>query len=132
MVNWHQRLRWLPLLMMMGLIFYLSHLPGNSIHLPHFSNSDKLAHAGVYCMLGLSYLYALLPRWRLRSLGLACGSVVLFCLLFGLSDEFHQSFVPGRDVSGGDVMADIAGGAIAWILFASWRLWRKTTVSMNE
>jgi len=111
--------------MMMGLIFYLSHLSGNSVQLPHFRHSDKFAHAMAYCMLGLSFLYALPRRWHSRPLMLAGISVVIFCFLYGVSDEFHQSFVPGREVSGDDVMADVLGGGMAWVLYAGWRWWRR-------
>lgn len=117
-------LRWVPLLVMMGTITFLSHLPGTSIHLPQGYNSDKLAHIMAYCALGLSYLYALPPRWWSGRRWLAGGSVVLFCLLFGITDEFHQSFVPGRMVSGADVMADVAGSVLAWGCFAAWQRWR--------
>jgi VanZ family protein len=36
---------------------------------------------------------------------------VLFAFLWGASDEYHQSFVPGRDATVLDLMADVAGGA---------------------
>jgi len=120
----HHRLRWLPLLITMGGIFYLSHLPGGSIHLPQAYNSDKLAHAAAYCTLGLCYLYALPSRWHRHAPWLAGGSVVIFCLLYGLMDEFHQSFVPGRMVSGADVMADGVGSLLAWACFAAWQRYR--------
>lgn len=119
------RLRWLPLLVMMGLIFYLSHLSGSSVQMPHFRQSDKVAHAMAYCTLGLSFLYALPPRWHSRSLVVIGVSVLLFCGFYGLTDEFHQSFVPGREVSGGDVMADVLGGLVAWVLYTGWRWWRR-------
>lgn len=121
----YQRLRWLPLLLMMGVLFYLSHLSGTSVQLPHFSQSDKVAHAMAYCMLGLSFLLALPPRWHSRSLFFVGISVVIFCFLYGISDEFHQSFVPGREVSGDDVMADVLGGGMAWVLYTGWRRWRR-------
>lgn len=124
MLNYRSWLRWLPFVLTMGLILYLSHLPGNRVHLPRFHNSDKLIHVGAYCTLGLSFLYALSPRWRWRSLGRAGVSVVSFCFLFGLTDEFHQSFVPGRTVSSGDVLADVVGGVMAWGLYACWQWFR--------
>lgn len=120
----HHRLRWLPLLIIMGVIFFLSHLPGDSIHLPQSYNTDKLAHAAAYCALGLSYLYGVPPRWRSRAPWLSGGSMVMFCLLYGLVDEFHQSFVPGRMVSGADVLADGMGGLVAWACSAAWQRWR--------
>ena len=44
-------------------------------------------------------------KWALWALLLACG--------YALSDEFHQSFVPGRRASLRDVWLDSAGAAVA-------------------
>jgi len=38
--------------------------------------------------------------------------VVLVATLYGMSDEWHQSFVHGRDASGFDVLADAAGALL--------------------
>ena len=37
---------------------------------------------------------------------------VAIVMVYGLSDEFHQSFVPMRDASIYDVFADIIGGML--------------------
>jgi VanZ family protein len=42
---------------------------------------------------------------------------VLFCLLFGISDEFHQAFIPGRVVSAWDVAADSFGALLVVCLW---------------
>jgi VanZ family protein len=101
----------LPPLALAALIFGLSSIPGGGSGGP-FPGADKLAHFAVYLVLGLLTARALfglpIPHPALWSVGL--------CLLYGLSDEWHQSFVPGRDASWADVLADLAGaGAGVWL-----------------
>jgi len=36
-----------------------------------------------------------------------------FCSLYGLSDEWHQSYVPGRQSDAMDWLADSIGGGLA-------------------
>lgn len=43
--------------------------------------------------------------------------VILLCSLYAFSDEFHQSFVPGRDADIYDVIADILGALASLLLF---------------
>lgn len=117
--------RLLPVLVIMGGIFYQSHQPGNSFSLPDIVNIDKVLHCLVYAVLGLAFLFALPPQWRHRQPILAGGAAVFFCLLYGATDEFHQSFIPGRFASGADLVADTGGGLLAAIGDWGWRQWRK-------
>lgn len=120
--NW---LRLLPVLMVMGGIFFLSHQPGKTLHLPDIANIDKLLHGFAYMVLGIAYLLALPPQWHHRFPWIVGCSVVVFCLFYGISDEVHQSFIPGRFVSGMDVVADGIGGVVAPGVFWRWRRWRE-------
>jgi VanZ family protein len=44
--------------------------------------------------------------------------VALAVMLYGISDEFHQYFVPGRSVDVYDVLADALGGLLgAWTMY---------------
>ena len=111
-IRW-QPLRFFPALCMMAVIFLLSHQPGDTIHLPEIFNIDKLAHLAVYALLAGACLFALHPmRKSFPKEGIALG-VVLFCLLYGISDEYHQSFIPNRYVSFWDVIADGTGAVLA-------------------
>lgn len=99
----------------MALIFFVSAqttLPP----LPGLAGIDKIQHIGAYIILGL-LLYraiAVMPLMRMRPYvqSLALGA------LYGALDEYHQRFVPGREMSGADWLADIAGLAIALLAIA--------------
>ena len=105
----------------MGLIFFLS--SRGELGLPlrgHDLIRDalaKLAHVIEYGGL------ALLTRCVLRQCGAGSRwssvAAVLFAALFGASDEWHQTFVPGREARATDVMIDAAGAALAMWL-AAW------------
>ena len=98
----------------MGLIWFFSGRPGGDLPLP--GGWDKPAHAAEYALLG--YFLA-------RGLGGRRAALLGFFLAVGYSvlDEFHQSFVPGRDPSGLDLLADAFGAGVgAWFGSASRRV----------
>lgn len=81
------------------IIFTASSLPGGSVGLP--GPWDKLAHALTYAVLA----------WLLRKSGLAPAPALALAVLYGASDEWHQSFVPGRFVDAADLLADAVGAS---------------------
>jgi len=87
-------------------IFVASSQPGGAVGLP--SPWDKLAHLLTYAVLA----------WLLRKSGLSPFWAVALAALYGASDEWHQSFVPGRQPDLADLLAD-AGGALLGALFAA-------------
>ena len=114
-----------PMLLVMGTIFFLSHKTGDEIELPVFAHSDLVAHMVIYAALASAVLYAWSAKFKqYHSIKVVCYTVVI-CLLYGISDEFHQSFVPGRYVSGMDVMADTVG---AIIVCAGWWAFTKKRI----
>lgn len=116
-------LRLVPVILVMAAVFFLSHLPGNSFSLPKIVNLDKVLHGLLYTVLGLTALIALSPRFRQQRPVLASATVVLFCLVYGITDELHQSFVPGRSSDILDVVADTTGGLLAVLCGWCWRQW---------
>ncbi len=117
-VRWASRIVALALLSAwMVFLFFLSSL--TPAELPEQNDffawlgpvKDYAAHFGLYGILGV-LLLASLAAWRWPGTAwqwVAAGA--LSGLLYGVSDEFHQSFTPGRSVSGWDVLADTAGAA---------------------
>lgn len=105
----------------MGAITILSHLPGRD--LPRYYGPwiqaildmlgpfhDKWVHLVIYFILGMSAYKAFIGR---RSLHFA------ICAGFGLFDECHQYFVPGRQFDLMDWAADILGVALALLFIAA-------------
>lgn len=107
--GWPRFLRyWLPPLCWMGIIFWLSSFPGSA--LSDFGSIDffvkKSAHIIEYAIL-----YLLLFR--------AIGTVVvprkalimsaIIAVLYAISDEYHQTFVPLREGTVRDVIIDSIG-----------------------
>lgn len=91
-------------------IFWLSDQP--SLPAPKmFIHQDKLFHAGAY------FIMAVLA-WRsfnciFNNLTILAIMTLTFCSLFGWSDEWHQSFVPGRFASISDWFADTMGAVLS-------------------
>jgi VanZ family protein len=112
-------LLWAPVALLLAYEFYLS---SRSV-LPNvffFPQADKVAHAGYFGLMGGCAVRA--ARWaECWSRKRTFWTILLAAFVYGCLDEFHQSFVPGRDVEAGDVAADAFGGLMA-VLTAE-RLW---------
>jgi VanZ family protein len=62
----------------------------------------------IYGLLALAVMWGFGPG-REGAFVKVAVETVLFCLVYGMTDEFHQSFIPRRSVSGLDLLADLAG-----------------------
>jgi len=117
----------MPLLLYCMLIFWLS-AQSDPGHLSPVAIPDKIAHLIEYAGFGfllLRLLSALEPEGEVvkHLIWVLSGA-----LLYGLSDEIHQYYVPGREFSWMDLLADGAGGyfgARLWMVYAGSRFYRK-------
>ena len=93
----------------MLLIIYLSHLPQEDIskNISGLDNFDLLLHFIEYSILGF-LLFQSLENDKLIKIKPLYGGIFIG-ILFGISDELHQSFVPGRHYSLMDVIFDSLG-----------------------
>jgi VanZ family protein len=104
-------MRWLVVALWMSVIFVLSSIP--SLHVPFAHSYDfllrKLAHIGEYAVLtvALSWAFQMYTDSRTRVWMLAA----LAAVLYGVSDEWHQSWILGRSGSLRDVGIDAVGVA---------------------
>ena len=106
---------YLPLAIWMLLIFVLSSLHKVPVPFIDKLSVDKIYHIIEYAILG--YLILRVMEQGMRMYG---GWMIVLCILvgsiYGLSDEIHQLFVPGRYFSWWDMTANIAGTALgSWI-----------------
>ena len=106
---------WLPPIGYMMAIFFVSALPSPSLGI---DTPDYVLHALEYFLLALLLIRLLLsrhgfetgfPAWQR-----ACLTGVLIAILYSLSDEIHQYFIPGRHCSLQDVLADTVGAMLAY------------------
>lgn len=131
-------LYYLPPLIWAGLIFYLSSLPDLKSDLPNLLDLiiRKIAH-----MLEFGILVILLLRMFLIKEGKPIdlkkslitektllkevfAAALILSLLYSFTDEFHQTFVFGRNGSIWDVLIDAIGIVAGIYFFVRWRLSR--------
>ena len=108
---------WIPVVLYSVLIFYISSIPGPEIPTP---GGRDLSFLHVPLFFGLSYL--LFRTLENRGSKAAIILAIVITAVYGIFDEIHQSFVPGRDFSYMDMLFDFLGASL--IIF---KLWKRTT-----
>ena len=133
-------LSWTAVILWMAIIFYLSHQPAAesselsrgitkviiqtiekvapNIELDIRSLNHivrKNAHFFAYLVLGVLVINALRVSGvkGYRSIALALG----ICILYAISDEVHQLFIPGRSCEVRDVIIDTAGASVGIMVY---------------
>ncbi|MBZ5200625.1 VanZ family protein [Planomicrobium chinense] len=131
---------WTAVLLWMGLIFSLSHQPASEsgemssgiteivmetveqvlpVAEADFDQFEhivrKNAHFFIYLILGVLVIHALRESGvqSFRRICLAVG----ICVLYAMSDEFHQLFIAGRSGEVRDVMIDSSGAFVGIIFY---------------
>jgi VanZ family protein len=116
--------KWLPSLLVMLVIFLFSAQPSSS--LPSFDWADRIVKKGGhvlgYALLAWTYWHGFDYRKDKRWLSW------LFAVLYAVTDELHQSLVPGRRASLWDVVVfDNLGALISLWLIQRVRRTTRTT-----
>lgn len=107
----------LPLIVYAMIVFYvssLSRLPDTGLQIPYL---DKLAHAMEYFLFGFMAIRAMAHFPRPPKTGWVYVLAILLSLGYGLSDEYHQRFVPGRTADLFDFAADALGIFLAAFVY---------------
>jgi hypothetical protein len=113
--------RWVPVVVMMAAIFAASSQPKESV--PHFGLVDvwvkKAGHIVLYGLLAAAWLRGL--AWGRPPGRRHFAWAVALAVVYGVTDEYHQSFVPGRGATAADVVIDAAGALLGAGLWVAWR-----------
>ena len=110
---------WFPVILWCGAIFSLSSIP--TLPAPEILWWDfilkKSAHVIEYAILYYFVYRAFSNNFHKPKKLLLTTYCLLFTLIYAISDEYHQSFVPGRHCKAMDVGFDFLG-----MLISSWRI----------
>ena len=127
--RWLQRhpwlYHWLPLIAWAGLIFYLSAQPDLPNPGTHWVGDliSAVGHMSVFAVLAVLWARALGSRRHAAILAFA------LTMLYALSDEFHQAFVPGRHCDPLDMAYDALGAAVGlW----AWFRWQRHSLGFRQ
>ena len=104
-------------------LFVLSSIPSEEIPVGMPLHADKVAHAIAYAILALLFCRA----WRAPTRKALVFTAIL-CTAYGILNEAQQSFIPGRECSGWDAVANAFGASVTTLL---WSRFRRSTPSSD-
>jgi VanZ family protein len=120
--------RWVPVVLWMAAVFSVSSLPssrlGRLVRTP-----DWITHPLEYAVGGALVCRALVSGPGRAPSVRATVAAALLTTAYGVTDEYHQSFVPGRSADPADVAKDFAGAATAALLYRRWTIGAAGTLS---
>ncbi len=107
--------QWLPLISWTAVIFFVSHQPSQNI--PIFGFWDLLVKKGAHFIAYLILAELAFGATNQKRPAYA----LLITLLYAISDEWHQTFIPGRNGTLIDVLIDFSGGVTALFIHYRWK-----------
>jgi VanZ family protein len=102
-------LAWLPAALYMALIWAISSMEAPEFPTHRFPLRDKGVHFVEFAVLGVLVAHACVRTFRHRPLLRVSLVAVMVTAMWGLLDEIHQAYVPGRSSDALDVFADSLG-----------------------
>ncbi len=110
---------WFPVILYCCMIFGVSAMPNLQLK-GTISFSDKIVHMFEYAVLAVLFARAVAASSQ-RSWGLLIWTMsVAFIAFYGITDEFHQSFIIGRSSDLSDWIADLIGGSLGAAVYLVW------------
>ncbi len=117
----HNKFSWFITFTGACLIFYISTLDfgGTSYGVGFLS---LIYHFSAFFCFAFFMLISI-TKGKLKGINFFLG--ILFSIVYAISDEIHQFFVPWRYCSIGDVIVDSAGIIFAFVIYLIIVLWRR-------
>jgi VanZ family protein len=107
----HFLITWGPATLWAGVLFLLS-AQSDLSRLSVIPLGDKIGHIVLFSVLGVALAWG---SRNTRDIRLHAG-LFLLGALFAATDEWHQAFVPSRQPSAGDFLADMVGITIGYVM----------------
>ena len=114
-----------PAILYAALIFGLSSLQKTPLDEMPFWNFDKLVHLLEYAVFGILLMLAFRSDQIDQPMRRANLQTIIVGILYGLSDEIHQFFIPGRISSIEDLVADALGILLGVWLFNRLKIFQR-------
>lgn len=110
----------LPVILWAGVIFAFSSQPTGGASQIEWQDFiiKKSAHIFVYFVLSVLLYRSMINSGVQKKK--AMYTAILLCMFYGVTDEFHQSFTPGREPTLRDVIIDTIGASLA--IYYIWKL----------
>ncbi|MBI5326040.1 MAG: VanZ family protein [Ignavibacteriae bacterium] len=99
----------IPAVIWSALIFIFSNQSQPPFFDLGFQWNDKLLHMLAYFAYGLTLIFFLFGSFENLKIKNAIIYLLIFGAIFGITDEIHQSLIPGRDAEVFDWIADCIG-----------------------
>ena len=107
----------LPALFLYLLIFLSSSIPGDNLPQLNFQFSDKIIYIlAFFFFIFFFFLFLKNQIISVKLSQLADLFGVFFAFIFGITDEIHQYFVPNRTCDIFDMVADLIGGLMGYLI----------------
>lgn len=121
---------WLPVALWAILIFNFSAHPSAQVSEVHWQDFvlKKTIHIVEYAIF-TTLIYRALKNSGVEKKEAGYYAIIL-AILYASSDEFHQSFTPGREPTVRDVIFDTIGGFLS--VYALWKLLPKMPMKLKE
>jgi len=107
---------WFPVILYSGIIFYVSSIPNVTTPLQKIY-FDKILHVLEYLPFGFLVARGIHGTKLSISGRMLVIGVGMATIMFGASDEYHQSFVAGRNSGIPDLIGDTIGGVVGGYIY---------------